>query len=144
MLQKNIAEVRAFNRFYTRVTGLLDKYILHSNYTLPEARILYEIYHNENIQAGDIIASTGIDKGYLSRILKIFVAKKLVAKKRSVQDGRSVHLSLTTQGKREFEALNAVQDEEIKKLLEMMPVDEREKLVYHMAEINKILSNTIS
>jgi hypothetical protein len=55
-----------------------------------------------------------------------------------------VHLSLTTQGKREFEALNAVQDEEIKKLLEMLLVDEREKLVCHMAEINKILSKTIS
>ena len=43
MKADHIANIRAFNRFYTRVLGLLDKYILNSQYTLPEVRILYEL-----------------------------------------------------------------------------------------------------
>src|SRR5882762_4905410 len=106
MDKKKVDEIRSFNRFYTNIIGLLDRYILHSSYTLPEARILYEIYHREGILAGEIIAVMDIDKGYLSRMLLQFEKKKLVSKKRSVSDGRSTHLFLTAKGKNEFEALN--------------------------------------
>jgi DNA-binding MarR family transcriptional regulator len=142
MLQKQIADVRAFNRFYTRITGLLDKYILNSNYTLPEARILYEIYHHDNIQAGEIIQAMDIDKGYLSRMLNGFEKKGLVAKKRSATDARAVHLSLTPKGKKEFEGLNAASNNQIRGLLSRLSPQECDKLVLHMAEIKKILAKT--
>ncbi|HWB25404.1 MAG TPA: MarR family winged helix-turn-helix transcriptional regulator [Chitinophagaceae bacterium] len=142
MIQKQVDEIRAFNRFYTRIIGLLDKYILDSSYTLPEVRILYEIYHHENIQAGEIVQTMDIDKGYLSRMLNNFVNKKLVAKKRSPADGRSVLLSLTLKGRKEFEALNAVQDDEIKAILAKLSGAECDKLLHHMDEIKKLLLKT--
>jgi DNA-binding MarR family transcriptional regulator len=142
MDKKKVDEIRSFNRFYTNIIGLLDRYILHSNYTLPEARILYEIYHREGILAGEIVEVMDIDKGYLSRILLQFEKKKLISKKRSSSDGRSTHISLTAKGQNEFEALNNASHAQIENILTLLSDDDCEQLFYHMSEIKKILSKT--
>ena len=142
MKRKLIADVRAFNRFYTPVIGLLDQHILESNYSLPEVRILYELYHSDNLMANDIIASLQIDKGYLSRILQQFQKKKLVSKKWSVKDGRAAHLSLTEKGRKEFEVLNESSDRQIRRMLEMLTEEECNRLVNNMMDIQTILSKT--
>jgi DNA-binding MarR family transcriptional regulator len=142
MRRKHITEVRAFNRFYTPIIGLLDQHILESHYSLPEVRILYELYHSDNLMANDIIASLQIDKGYLSRILQQFQKKKLVTKKWSVKDGRAAHLTLTEKGKKEFEELNEASDRQIKSILEMLTEEECNRLVNNMGEIKTILSKT--
>ena len=36
-------EVRAFNRFYTREIGLLNRSLPATDLSLPEARVLYEL-----------------------------------------------------------------------------------------------------
>jgi len=142
MKRKHIAEIRAFNRFYTSIIGLLDQHILESHYSLPEVRILYELYHSDNLMASDIIASFQIDKGYLSRILQQFQKKKLLSKKWSVRDGRAAHLSLTEKGKREFEILNEASDRQIKRILEMLTEEDCNRLVNNMLDIQTILSKT--
>jgi DNA-binding MarR family transcriptional regulator len=142
MKEKNIKDIRAFNRFYTSTIGLLDQHILNSGYSLPEVRILYELYHHENLTASDIITSFGIDKGYLSRIFRHFEKKKLISKKRSNEDGRSIQLSLTKKGRTEFEVLNEASNAQIKKTLEPLTDADCDKLVRNMAEIKLILSKT--
>ena len=42
-----VDEVRAFNKFYTREIGLLDKHLPESDLSLPEARVLYELANAE-------------------------------------------------------------------------------------------------
>lgn len=140
MLKKHLSEIRAFNRFYTRFIGLLDKHILDSPYSLPEARILYELYHHETITASDIITSLGIDKGYLSRVLLHFEKKKLLVKKRVPEDKRSVYLGLTALGKKEFETINNASNNQLINLLEHLPAADADKLIQHMLAIKTILS----
>ena len=38
-----ITEIQGFNRYYTNIIGLLDAGIAESEYSLTEARIIYEI-----------------------------------------------------------------------------------------------------
>ncbi|HET6995069.1 MAG TPA: MarR family winged helix-turn-helix transcriptional regulator [Chitinophagaceae bacterium] len=140
MKEKHIAEVRAFNRFYTGIIGLLDRYILKSRYSLPEVRVLYELYHHKNITASEIISSLQMDKGYLSRILQQFTRKRLVVKKISVADGRAVHLTLTPVGRNEFETLNRESDKQIQEILEKLSPDDCERLTRYMAEIRNLLT----
>src|SRR6187402_108888 len=140
MKQSTVDAIRSFNRTYTGMIGLLDKYILDSPYSLPEARVLYEIYHREGILAGEIVALLSIDKGYLSRILDQFSRKKLVAKSRSASDGRSVHLSLTAKGRAAFEVLNQASEGQVREIFSRLPLKDQGELVYHMDEIKKILS----
>lgn len=142
MKADHIANIRAFNRFYTRVLGLLDKYILNSQYTLPEVRILYELATHKNFTASDLIGSLHIDKGYLSRLLMDLRLKKLVHSKRSDQDARSLVLSLTRLGRREFNTLNKSSDLQLASILQKLTNAECDKLVRNMNEIVAVLSKT--
>jgi DNA-binding MarR family transcriptional regulator len=142
MQKKHVAAIRAFNRFYTSIIGLLDQHILESRYSLPEVRILFELYHSDELTASDIIAALRIDKGYLSRMLLHFQRKKLVSKKWSLADGRAAHLSLTEKGRKEFEILNEASNRQIKKLLESLTDEDCNRLVNNMTEIRTILSKT--
>jgi DNA-binding MarR family transcriptional regulator len=141
MKENHVHEIRAFNRLYTDVTGLLDKYILNSRYSLPEVRVLYELYHQSDCTAKQIMKSFNIDKGYLSRILLKFQKDKLLTMKQSKNDGRSVHLMLTNKGKKEFKNLNQAAQNQVKTLLKDTSDKDCDKLVYCMNEIKKILSN---
>jgi DNA-binding MarR family transcriptional regulator len=139
MAQKDIDSVRAFNRFYTRIIGLLDNHILNSNYSLPEVRIMYELYHGKSLTASEIIDLLHLDKGYLSRILKQFERKKLVSKIWSKNDGRSALISLTPSGTKEFEKLNTTSNEQIAHILSLLTKEETVNLISRMQEIKTIL-----
>jgi len=142
MAQLHIDEIRSFNRFYTGVIGLLNGYILDSNYTLPEVRILYEVYHNENMTSRELILLLNIDKGYLSRILLQFERKKMISKTRSQSDKRSTIIALTAKGEKEFETLNTASNSHMKKILEAISKEDYDKLLFHMAQIKKIFSGS--
>jgi len=140
MQQKTISEIRAFNRYYTNVIGLLDRHILNSPFSLPEARILYELHHREGIQASGIIESLGIDKGYLSRILDQFTTQKLIVRKRSQEDGRLMHIHLTEKGRAAFRQLNKASDAQLRELLHGLTAIEGEKMSQHMTAITDLLT----
>ena len=139
MQQATITEIRAFNRYYTSILGLLDRHILNSDYSLPEARILYELSQREGVQASGIIESLGIDKGYLSRMLDQFATKKLIVRRRSEADGRLMHIYLTEKGRAAFEKLNQASDEQLKSLLSGLSAADGEELSRHMTAITTIL-----
>ena len=134
-----VHKVRAFNRFYTMVLGLLDKHLLDSRFTLPEVRVLYEIYHQEKITSKEIAELLKMDKGYLSRILLNFESKGLVLRKANKVDARVQEISLSAKGEKEFLAINLSSENQVVELLSGLTSQEIEKLVTHMDEIQKIL-----
>jgi len=141
MDQKKIDAIRAFNRWYTNIIGLLDRYLLHSTFSLPEARVLYELYHKEGILAGEIVSTLKMDKSYLSRMLDQFNRKKMISRRRSATDARALLIFLTAKGKKEAEALDRASNKQIADILTGLQEKQTEQLVYHMQEIQKILSD---
>ena len=135
-----IDQIRAFNRFYTVILGLLDNHILESNFSLAEVRILYELYHSSGITAKEIMVMIDMDKGQLSRILKKLERQKLVTRKPSAEDGRAAILSLSKKGVSEFEILNKASHSQVVSMLKDLDYAEVNALVTHMKEIQRILT----
>jgi len=121
------------------ILGLLDKHLLDSHFTLPEVRVMYEIYHHKKITSKEITELLRMDKGYLSRILLTFDNKGLIERKANKIDARVQEISLSAKGEKEFLALNLASENQIVELLSGLSSQEIEKLTGHMNEIQKIL-----
>jgi DNA-binding MarR family transcriptional regulator len=139
MHAKDIENIRAFNRFYTKILGLLDKHLLGSQFTLPEVRVMYEIYQHKKIGSKQIADLLGMDKGYLSRMLLSFEKQDLIERKADKKDGRAQEISLTAKGKKEFINLNNLSENQIAALLSTLSAPEIKALVDHMDGIKTIL-----
>ncbi len=140
MKQEEIQEVRDFNRFYTNIIGLLDNHFLNSAYTLPEARVLYELAHYQPCTASKIMESIKIDKGYLSRTLKSFEKRGLLTKKENKEDGRSSTLVLTAKGNSEFSKINAASILQITESMSKLKPAKVKELLRCMQGIKQILN----
>ena len=97
--------VREFNRFYTRRIGALGGH-LGSQFSLTEARVLYELAHRERPTASGIAETLVLDPGYLSRMLRSFKKRGLIQTKVAADDRRQSILRLTASGKRAFVPLD--------------------------------------
>ena len=140
-MENQLAEFRAFNRFYTSMLGLLDRHYLDSEFSLTEVRILYELHHARNgITAKELAELLQLDKGYLSRILQQLEKKLLVTKKKSLQDGRSAFLHLTDKGRSVFKPLELAARQQARELLGALPAKEVKQLLKSMTTIQTILN----
>jgi len=139
-LEARIDAVRRFNRFFTRRIGVLREGLLHSPYSLTEARILFEIAHGDDLSASDVSRELGLDPGYLSRILTSLEQRGLIDKVRSETDARRRILSLTPAGKDAFTLLDNRSREEVAEMLGDLSEGERRRLLEAMQTIEGILS----
>jgi DNA-binding MarR family transcriptional regulator len=86
---EQVAAMREFNRFYTTRLGLLRRRHLDGEFSLTEARILYEIGSNPKLTASSLRNTLGLDAGYISRLLTLLTRRKLVRQTASKSDSAS-------------------------------------------------------
>ena len=137
----HIDSVRAFNRFYTRHTGLLEEGLLKSEFSLTEVRMLYELAHAEGLTASGLARDLGLDIGYMSRVLKRLHARGFMQRKRSADDARQSVLGLTTKGLKAFGPLEQATRDQVAGMLDGLPVDSRDKLLRSMRTIRRVLGD---
>ncbi|QJW49256.1 bifunctional helix-turn-helix transcriptional regulator/GNAT family N-acetyltransferase [bacterium BFN5] len=140
--QSLIHVIRKFNRFYTNVLGLLDQHMLDSEFSLSEARVLYEIGHTENCTAKRLIEELRVDPGYLSRIIKRFEKHNLIYRIQSAEDGRLFYLHLTEGGITILGRLNAVSDQQVSQMVNSLAEQDQKKLTDSMKNIESILEGS--
>lgn len=137
-----VDEVRAFNRFYTREIGLLDKHLPESDLSLPEARVLYELANAEGDgrTAADIGRGLRMDKAHLSRIVARFRQRDLVRRRACPQHGKHVLLSLSEAGRRTFVEMEAGTRAHMDALLSPLDQEGRKRLAAAMNDIRLALT----
>jgi DNA-binding MarR family transcriptional regulator/N-acetylglutamate synthase-like GNAT family acetyltransferase len=138
-LAPRVESVRRFNRFYTKQIGLLSEHILKSQFSLAEARVIYELAQREKATATEIGAELGLDAGYLSRLLAAFKKRGLISKKPSETDGRQSVIWLTDKGRKAFTELNAHSHGEVESLLGRLPQADQNRLIDAMRVIEEVL-----
>ena len=138
-LARRVAAVREFNRFYTSRIGVLDEGYLSSRFSLTEVRVLYELAHRRSATASELGRDLGIDAGYLSRILRGFARRGVLARTAARDDARKSILRLTPRGKAAVAPLEARARDQIGVMLEKVPAAEQERLVASMRAIEREL-----
>ncbi|MGH3146047.1 MAG: bifunctional helix-turn-helix transcriptional regulator/GNAT family N-acetyltransferase, partial [Rubrobacter sp.] len=136
---ERIDEVRRFNRFFTRRIGVLREGLLHTPYSLTEARLLLEVAHRDGPTASELSRGLGLDPGYLSRTLASLEGRGLVEKIRSEADGRRRLLSLTPAGEDAFSLLDARSREEVAEMLTSLSEADQRRLLDAMRTIEDVL-----
>jgi DNA-binding MarR family transcriptional regulator/GNAT superfamily N-acetyltransferase len=134
-----VAAVRAFNRFYTTVIGILDEGLLGTPFSLAEARVIFELAGREATEVAELRRTLGIDAGYTSRILARLEDDGTISRERSAADGRRQVVRLTEAGRSTFAMLDSRSAQQIGELLSRLPEDGRRRLVGAMESIRAVL-----
>jgi DNA-binding MarR family transcriptional regulator/GNAT superfamily N-acetyltransferase len=137
-----IDDVRSFNRFYTRVIGVLDEGLVETPYSLPEARVLFELAQAEEREVADVRRALDLDAGYLSRMLAGLEQRQLVERRRSADDARRQVVRLTARGRSEFAMLDSRSSDQVRRLVSRLADAEQRRLSAAMAAIRDLLDGT--
>ncbi|MFD9889508.1 GNAT family N-acetyltransferase [Amycolatopsis sp. NPDC059027] len=134
-LADRVATVRAFNRLYTGVIGVLDEGPADAEYSLSEARVLFELAQHDQVYVTDLRKQLDLDAGYASRLLARLETRGLVVRERCDEDGRRQLVRLTPAGTDAFAMLNERSSQRIGGLLEQFPDEDQRRLLGAMDTI---------
>lgn len=138
MDERQIQQVRSFNRTVTRRIGVLNDDYLGRGRPLAESRLLFEV-GTEGASARDLRARLSLDSGYLSRMLRSLEEQGLVRTQPAPDDARVRRVTLTAKGRREVAALDRHSQSFATSLLESLGKAQRERLVSAMAEVERLM-----
>ncbi|MFW9794549.1 MAG: GNAT family N-acetyltransferase [Candidatus Thorarchaeota archaeon] len=141
-LEKNIADIRGFNRFYTRKIGLLNQGLLRTKFSLTQARIIFELAQQDETVSTDLVKELDIDPSYLSRILRSFEMEGIIKKTRSQKDNRQRILTLTPKGRKFYRKLNERSGQEIREMLLNLSSENQQRFLNATNTIHEILEPT--
>jgi DNA-binding MarR family transcriptional regulator/N-acetylglutamate synthase-like GNAT family acetyltransferase len=137
--KSNIDAIRRFNRFYTRRIGALQPQYLSSPYSLPQARVLYELGQRGECTASELGTDLDLDLGYLSRLVQGLKRNGLVLGETAKEDARRVRLTLTAKGRKAYQQLDARSRDEVGAMLAKMGAKEQTRLVDALQAVEGVL-----
>ena len=138
-LREQVAEVRAFNRFYTKQIGVLQDGLVDTPYTLAEARVIFELAQRKGLDVSVLREDLELDRGYLSRILGRLTEAGLVERERSEADGRKQVVRLTRSGRSAFGQLDRHTVTQLSGFLRGLSGADRDRLLAAMRTISDLL-----
>jgi DNA-binding MarR family transcriptional regulator/GNAT superfamily N-acetyltransferase len=138
---EQVAAVRSFNRFYTRRLGLVRGGLVRTRHPLAEARVLYELGHQDAMETSALRAALDVDAGQLSRLLARLEGEGLVARERSPDDARRRLVTLTPAGAAAFATLDRRTAEQIGELLDGLGEERQKQLIDALAAVRDALGD---
>ena len=135
MKQEHINSIRAFNRYYTKLLGVLNKYYLGSEFGLPEVRILQDVYLHPDRNSKDISSELNMDKGLLSRLLKQLEQKGYIYRKGTESDNRMGLINLTEKGCEVYHHLDSAANQSVEETFAHLSNNQLQKMINSMDSI---------
>lgn len=133
-----VERVRSFNRAVTERVGALNDHFLGRDYSLGEARMLWEI-GVYGAEVRELRARLELDSAYVSRLLRSLERRGLLVVEASADDRRVRRAQLTPAGLAERDQLDQRSDEFACSLLEPLSDHQRVRLTSAMAEVETLL-----
>src|SRR5690349_6595672 len=130
-----VQEIRRFNRFYTRLVGLLDEHLPDSELTLLEGRAMYELASGGKQTAADLGRMLDVDKAQLSRALRTLKQHKLLKAEVDPEHAKKRLLSLTPAGRVAFSGLEHGTRLRMESVLQPLSSAKRNKLVASLRDV---------
>ncbi len=144
-LAEQVAAVRRFNRFHTRLVGALGPRLAYADVSLPEARVVWELSQAPaGTAAKDLSAALSVDPGYLSRLIGRLERRGLVARAADGADARRRILSLTEVGRALMREMDAASAAEVEALLAPLAEAERAALAGALDRARRLLGDRSS
>jgi DNA-binding MarR family transcriptional regulator/N-acetylglutamate synthase-like GNAT family acetyltransferase len=134
-LATDVAAMRRFARFFTRQLKVIDPKHLHTSFSLPAARVVYELAQRAQLSQGQLVADLDIDAGQLSRLLRELERRQVVTRKVAANDKRQTDVALTEKGRQAFAELNARTVDHVEQLLKALDPAARGRVIGAMARI---------
>ena len=138
MIERQIEQVRRFNRIVTQHVGALEESYLRRGRPLGQARLLHEI-GPDGIEVRTLRDRLKLDSGYVSRLLRALEGQGLVEMGSGKADGRVRRAALTSKGRAERDTYDTLSDELAASFLATLDPAQRERLIQAMAEVERLL-----
>jgi DNA-binding MarR family transcriptional regulator/ribosomal protein S18 acetylase RimI-like enzyme len=138
-----IDDTRSFNRFYTRLIGVLDEHLTESPFSLAEARVLYEIAARGHTTGTELAKALELDRAYLTRILQGFSVRDLVSYAPNPNDRRGNFIALTRDGDGAYDALREKAEMAVAGMLAPLSQADRRRLADAMWTIRTLLGDDL-
>jgi len=135
-----VARLRAFNRRWTEVLGLLERHLLGTPYSLAESRVLFELAGQDCWERLDLRQRLGIDASFLTRVLTRLERQRLVESARSPGDGRRRQVRLTDRGRAAAADLDRRATDQVAEHIAGLTLDQRRTL----AEATTVISTLMA
>lgn len=135
-----VEAIRKFSRFYTSTILALGDAYLESPFNVSEARVIYELAHGDEMTAQNLSKITGLDPGYLSRLLKSFEIRGYITRQVSPDDGRRMLISITEAGKKSFQQLDEASKVLTAKILQRLSESDRLKLIDAVQSVQALIT----
>ncbi len=141
MTSRAATGVRVFNRFYTRLVGVLSEQHLSLGLPLGQVRVLFEVGQLEPVEAQALEAHLGLDAGYLSKQLAALEKAGLIRRAASGVDARRKRITPTAKGRKKLAQIEAQSDVAAERLVAHLSGEQQRRLVDAMAELQRLLDD---
>jgi len=138
-LAADVAAMRRFTRFFTRQLKVIEPKHLHTSFSLPEARVVYELAQRSPSSPGQLAKDLDIDGGQLSRLLQGLEQRQIITRTAAATDKRQIDIALTAKGRKAFADLNARTEAHVEQQLKALDLTARGRVVGAMARIEREL-----
>lgn len=139
-----VAALRAFNRFHTQFSGVLQPSYMESGLSVTAARLLYEIaWGGDGVLASALQGRTGLDAGHVSRLLVRFEKQGWIVRARGA-DARQRPIRLTDAGRAFFAAMDARTRADTEARIATLDDGQRGELVALLARTRMMLGDPVT